>query len=189
MVMKTPFSQFPVTIDQLLVEPPDGSTFTLRSPRVEDGGGIWRIARDSRVLDTNTSYAYLMWCRDFAGTSVVAEIDGDIAGFVIGYCRPQAPDVLFVWQVAVDHAYRGRGLGVEMLDTLMNSCAAHGVSTLETTISDDNPASIAMFNSLTRRRRAVIADYPLFEREHFPDQHEAERLYRITPPTTLEEIR
>lgn len=189
MVMQTQFSQFPVTISQILVEPPDGSGFTLRAPTVDDGARIWRIARDSQVLDTNTSYAYLMWCRDFAATSVVAEIDGVVAGFVIGYRRPQAPDVLFVWQVAVDHAYRGRGLGVAMLERLMNNCVAQGVSTLETTISDDNAASIAMFGSLARRRGANIADYSLFESADFPDDHEAERLYRITSPNTLEEIK
>nr|WP_067522566.1 diaminobutyrate acetyltransferase [Nocardia uniformis] len=171
------------------MEPPDGSRFALRSPCVDDGAQIWRIARDSQVLDTNSSYAYLMWCRDFAATSMVVDIDGVVAGFVIGYQRPHAPDVLFVWQVAVDHAYRGRGLGVAMLDHLLNNCAGQGVSTLETTISPDNPASIAMFGSLARRRGATMADYSLFERADFPDHHEAERLYRITQPTTLEENR
>ncbi|MFI6871526.1 diaminobutyrate acetyltransferase [Nocardia sp. NPDC050406] len=185
MVMQTTFSQFPSISSQNDVEP----SFTLRSPTVDDGASIWRIARDSQVLDTNSSYAYLMWCRDFAATSIVVEIDGVVAGFVIGYRRPHAPDVLFVWQVAVDHAYRGRGLGVAMLERLMNICGAQGVSTLETTISDDNKASVAMFASLARRRGDVITDYSLFETTDFPDQHEAERLYRITPPTTLEEIR
>lgn len=187
--METTFSLFPVTISQVVVEPPDGSSFTLRPPNVDDGARIWRIARDSQVLDTNSSYAYLMWCRDFAATSMVVEVDGVVAGFVIGYRRPHAPDVLFVWQVAVDHAFRGRGFGVAMLERLLNNCAVQGVSTLETTISADNPASIAMFGSLARRRGADIADYSLFDSADFPDSHEAERLYRITQPTTLEEIR
>lgn len=33
---------------------------------------MWRIARDSQALDLNSSYSYLLWCRDFAGTSLVA---------------------------------------------------------------------------------------------------------------------
>ncbi|MCZ9340443.1 diaminobutyrate acetyltransferase, partial [Streptomyces sp. TRM76130] len=41
-------------------------------PRVTDGATLWRIARDSKVLDLNSSYAYLLWCRDFAATSAVA---------------------------------------------------------------------------------------------------------------------
>lgn len=50
---------------------------TLDTPRVEDGAAIWRIARDSKALDLNSSYSYLLWCRDFAATSVVArDADG-----------------------------------------------------------------------------------------------------------------
>nr|WP_232851199.1 diaminobutyrate acetyltransferase [Nocardia acididurans] len=158
----------------------------IRSPRVADGADIWHIAADSGVLDTNSSYAYLMWCRDFTATSVVAEIGRTVAGFVIGYRRPEAPDTLFVWQVAVDHPYRGLGLGVTMLDRLWDGLARQGVSKLETTISPDNKASIAMFSALARRRDCLLTDWPLFDRPDFPDSHEPERLYRITPKPTEE---
>ncbi|MFE3738731.1 diaminobutyrate acetyltransferase, partial [Streptomyces sp. NPDC059134] len=49
---------------------------TIDAPRVEDGAAIWRIARDSEVLDLNSSYSYLLWCRDFAATSVGGRGDG-----------------------------------------------------------------------------------------------------------------
>lgn len=38
---------------------------------------MWRIARDSGVLDLNSSYAYLLWCTDFPSTSAVARVDGE----------------------------------------------------------------------------------------------------------------
>ncbi|WP_436838567.1 diaminobutyrate acetyltransferase [Nocardia nova] len=153
----------------------------IRAPRVTDGATMWQIAVDSQVLDANTSYAYLLWCRDFHATSVVAEIDSQTAGFVTGYLRPQAPDTLFIWQVAVDHAFRGRGVGVAMLDHLVEQVAEQGVSVLETTVSPDNEASIAMFSSLARRRGAEIIRQVLFEPKDFPDGHESEDLYRIAP--------
>src|ERR1700743_1213544 len=85
---------------------PAGS-FVIGTPRVEDGGALWRIARDSGVLDLNSSYSYLLWCRAFAATWAVARADaGAPIGFVTGYVRPQAPEVLVVWQVAVDRQYR-----------------------------------------------------------------------------------
>ncbi|WUD70176.1 diaminobutyrate acetyltransferase [Nocardia sp. NBC_00508] len=152
---------------------------------------MWRIAKDSAVLDTNSSYAYLLWCRDFAGTSLVAELDGHIVGYVIGFIRPQATDTVFVWQIAVDQAQRGRGIGTELLHTLLNSVAAQGISVLETTISPDNPASIAMFASVARARGADITKSPLFEAGDFPDSHASEELYRIAPTarTTEEDHR
>ncbi|MEV0297416.1 diaminobutyrate acetyltransferase [Nocardia sp. NPDC050710] len=158
----------------------------LRPPRVGDAADIWRIAKDSHVLDTNSSYAYLLWCRDFTGTSVVAEVDGRVVGFVIGYLRPQSPDTVFVWQVAVQRSEQGRGTGTALIRQLLDTVAPHGVSTLETTVSPDNPASIAMFAAVARRRGARMTRQPLFDPGVFPDRHAAEDLYRITPPNQEE---
>ena len=164
------------------------ATTVLRPPRVGDGAQIWRIAKDSHVLDVNSSYAYLLWCRDFAGTSVVSEVDGRVAGFVIGYLRPQDPETVFVWQVAVDRSQQGRGTGTALIEKLLDSVASHGVSALETTVSPDNPASIAMFASVARRRGHAMTRKPLFDPGAFPDHHVAEDLYRIAP-TAQEELR
>ena len=161
--------------------PASGGAVVIRSPRIGDGAPMWRVAVDSKVLDVNSSYAYLLWCRDFRSTSVVAEIDGAIVGFVTGYLRPEAPDVLFIWQVAVDQAVRGRGIGVKMLDRLVYDVAGHGISVLETTVSPDNEASLAMFASLARRHGAQLTREPLFAPTDFPDGHESEDLYRISP--------
>lgn len=99
------------------------------TPRVEDGAAIWRIARDSEVLDLNSSYSYLLWCRDFAATSVVArDTAGAPIGFVTGYVRPDRPEALVVWQVAVDQAYRGLGLAGVLLDGLIAKVTARGWS-------------------------------------------------------------
>ncbi len=168
-----------------------GPAVVLRTPRLGDGAPMWRIAKDSAVLDVNSSYAYLLWCRDFAGTSVVAEVDGRVVGYVIGFVRPQAPDTVFVWQIAVDRSQRGRGIAAELLHTLLNSVAAQGVSVLETTISPDNAGSIALFTSVARARGADLAKRPLFDAGVFPDSHAPEDLYRIAPTarTTEEDHR
>jgi len=166
----------------------DPGKLILRSPRISDAARIWEIVRDSQVLDLNTSYAYLLWCRDFAASSVVAEVDGRVGGFITGYLRPDSPSTVFVWQVAVDADQRGRGLGVAMLDHLVDAVTTDngnnkgsGVRELETTVSPDNTASVAMFASLARRRGAEMTKSSLFEPDVFPDSHAAEDLYRIAP--------
>ena len=60
----------------------------LDAPRLEDGAALWRIARDSRTLDLNSSYSYLLWCRDFAATSVVAREAGRRSGRLHHRLRP-----------------------------------------------------------------------------------------------------
>jgi diaminobutyrate acetyltransferase len=142
---------------------------------------MWRIARDSQVLDLNSSYSYLLWCRDFARTSVVATVDGEVGGFVTGYVRPDRPDTVMVWQVAVDAAHRGRGLARRMLDALVDRLAEQSVRTLETTITPDNEASIRLFSSFAEGRAARLVREPVFPAELFPDGHDAEVLFRIGP--------
>ncbi|TWP35860.1 diaminobutyrate acetyltransferase [Leekyejoonella antrihumi] len=154
-------------------------TVALRQPTVDDGGELWRMATESQTLDVNTSYAYLLWCRDFGTTSLMAEIDGEPAGFVIGYVRPENPETLMIWQVAVDSSHRGQGLARTLLDGLVDRVP--GVTRMETTITDDNRASIALFTSFAKRRDASIQRDDLFGDHHFPDNHDAERLYTIAP--------
>jgi L-2,4-diaminobutyric acid acetyltransferase len=158
------------------------SALSLDTPTVEDGAAIWRIARDSRVLDLNSSYSYLLWCRDFAATSLVARDSyGRPVGFVTGYLRPDRPSTLVVWQVAVDQAHRGRGLAAQMLDALAKRLAALGVHRVETTITPGNDASNRLFASFGRRHGAGVDREVLFAGELFPDGHEPEVLYRIGP--------
>jgi len=137
------------------------------------------MANESQTLDVNTSYAYLLWCRDFGSTSLMAEVDGESAGFVTGYVRPEKPETLMIWQVAVDAAHRGRGLARTLLDGLVDRVP--GVTRMETTITDDNEASIALFSSFAKHRDASIRRDDLFGDHHFPDDHDAERLYTIAP--------
>ncbi|MFJ8754685.1 diaminobutyrate acetyltransferase [Streptomyces sp. NPDC102441] len=151
---------------------------------MEDGAAIWRIARDSEVLDLNSSYSYLLWCRDFAATSVVArDENGDPIAFVTGYIRPDRPETLVVWQVAVDQAHRGKGLAAELLDALTARVASdQGLASLETTVTPDNTASDRLFTSFAQRHDVPLEREVLFEGALFPEgTHLPEVLYRIGP--------
>lgn len=153
----------------------------IESPTKADGAALWRIARDSKKLDLNSSYAYLLWCRDFADTSVVAKVDGTAVGFVIGYTKQDAG---FVWQVAVDASQRGKGLAGALLDELFTRLVARGVRYLETTITPDNEASIRLFASFAKRWNTTMERSELFSAADFPAEdgtHEQEDLYRIGP--------
>ncbi|WP_150461490.1 diaminobutyrate acetyltransferase [Nesterenkonia ebinurensis] len=156
----------------------------LRAPTVADGADLWRIAKGTGVLDTNTPYAYLLWARDFAATSVIAEVEAEPAGFISGYLKPGDPQTLFIWQVAVDANFRGRGLAKKMLFELVERT---GAARLETTITADNEASIALFTALAREHGTEIVRRPLFTEDLFPtaeesgEAHAAEDLYVVEP--------
>ncbi|MFD7275854.1 diaminobutyrate acetyltransferase [Streptomyces sp. NPDC059862] len=157
-------------------------------PAVSDGAAVWRLAKESGTLDLNSSYSYLLWCRDFAATSAVARADdGAAVGFITGYLRPDRPGTLLVWQVAVDAAYRGRGLAARLLDGLTARVAAEqGLTSVETTITPGNTPSERLFTSYAARHGARVEREVLFETGLFPDgPHDPEVLYRIGPLTHL----
>ncbi|MFF3676140.1 diaminobutyrate acetyltransferase [Streptomyces sp. NPDC002120] len=160
------------------------STTFIDRPRPGDGPLLWRLARDSGTLDLNSSYSYLLWCRDFAGTSAVArDSSGHAVGFVSGYLRPDSPGTLLVWQVAVDESVRGLGVAGALLDGLSARVAAeHGLSSLEATVSPGNLASERLFASYAARHGATLTREVLFAAEEFPDGgHAPEVLHRIGP--------
>ncbi len=163
-------------------ETPEEPTIEFRPPTYSDGTRMWEITRDSQVLDVNSSYAYVLWGRDFSASSIVATVDGRVSGFIMGYTRPDRPDTLLVWQVAVDADQRGHGIAGRMLNSLLDRLAPTGVDRLETTISPDNEASKALFGAVARSRGMTIRSEALFAPSDFPDAHEAEDLYIIERP-------
>jgi L-2,4-diaminobutyric acid acetyltransferase len=155
----------------------------IRTASMADGAAVHRLVVGSEVLDVNSSYAYLLFLDRFGATSVVAETDDEgIVGFVTGFRPPESPDVIFVWQVAVDATMRGRGLARRMLDTLVGLEACRGVRFLETTVTPTNAPSRALFASFARGMDAEHTVSPYIEAGMFPEPgHEDEELHRIGP--------
>jgi L-2,4-diaminobutyric acid acetyltransferase len=154
----------------------------LRTPTVEDGRGMYRIVRESGVLDENSPYAYLLLSTHFAPSSVVAEAEGRIVGFVAGYRPPSRPDAAFVWQVAVDPAARRRGLGKRMLRFFLDTPGNRTARYLEATVTPSNGPSRRLFESLARSLGVPSRWSDWFTGSHFGSAgHEAEELIRIGP--------
>jgi L-2,4-diaminobutyric acid acetyltransferase len=160
---------------------PSQPPIRIERPSAGDGPSLWRLARESGELDLNSPYAYLLWCRDFAGTSVVARDGERIVGFVTGYRRPESSETLFVWQVAVDPAYRGRRIGVRMLEGIADAMTRLGCRYMEATVTPDNNASGRMFASFARAHDTPLARSEGFDSTLFPDNHQSEDLIRIGP--------
>lgn len=160
---------------------PDGD-LSFGSPTPTEGAELWNLAREVGNLDVNSRYAYVLWCRDFAATSVVARDPlGVIAGFVTGYRRPDAPDVYFVWQVAVAPGFRRRGLARRMLDHAVLRMRSNGVRYVETTVTPDNKASMRLFESFAQANGADLTRDVLFSEQELGSGHEPEVLHRIGP--------
>ena len=159
--------------------------YQLRRPRASDGRSVHALIAACAPLDTNSLYLNLLQCTHFADTCVLAEradASSSLAGFVSGYLLPSRPTTLFIWQVAIASAERGHGLATSMLFNLLDRPACSGVDRIETTITESNGASWALFRSLARSLNCPLEDRVLFDRNaHLDGVHESEVLVTIGP--------
>jgi len=154
----------------------------LRPATVQDGAGMWEVARDTETLDLNSSYLYLLLARDFADTCVIAEHQGKVIGFASGYRRPRHPEVIFLWQVGIHPAWQGQGLGKRLVGAFLRQPGADRASMLETTITPSNEPSRGLFESIARELDTDCQVSTCFAADDFPDAgHSAENLFRIGP--------
>ena len=154
----------------------------LRKPEVTDGSAIWELVRECKPLDENSMYCNLVQADHFRDTCVVAELDGEIVGWISGHMIPNA-DTFFVWQVAVGEKARGSGLGRRMLAHLIARDECAEALSLETTITADNDASWGLFRSFARSIGGRLLDRPHFRRDdHFDGRHDTEHLVSISLP-------
>lgn len=154
----------------------------LRKPDATDGAAIWELVKECKPLDENSMYCNLVQAEHFRDTCIVAELDGDIVGWISGHMIPDQ-DALFVWQVAVSSKARGLGLGKKMLLDLIERDACDGATHLRTTITRDNDASWGLFRGFARSIGGTLTDTPHYTRDtHFEGRHDTEHMVSITLP-------
>lgn len=160
-----------------------GGDISMQVPCADLGHALFELVKHCPPLDTNSAYCNLLQCTHFSGTSVAALQNGDLVGFVSGYLIPERQQkTLFVWQIAVASSARGQGLASKMLGHLLKRPQCEGVAFIETTITEGNRASWALFERLAHVRRAELQRSVMFDKQqHFKGAHATEMLVRIGP--------
>ncbi|MEQ8661871.1 MAG: diaminobutyrate acetyltransferase [Gammaproteobacteria bacterium] len=158
------------------------SLLTIAPPAATDASAVHALIARCPPLDHNSLYCNLLQCTDFADTCAIAHLDDRVVGFVSGYRPPREPHVLFIWQVAVDRAARGRALARRLITHILARPACAGVTMLHTTVTPGNAASRAMFTRLAAELAAPVDVSPRFDRHiHLADHAESEELFAIGP--------
>ncbi|MDF1643230.1 MAG: diaminobutyrate acetyltransferase [Pseudomonadales bacterium] len=156
--------------------------FVFHQPSVGDGWEVSQLISACPPLDTNSVYCNLLQCHHFASTSVAVRKNGELVGFISAYRIPDKPETLFVWQVAVAESARGHGLATQMIEHILKRQAGQTVRFIETTITQDNEASWALFGRVAKHYGAPLIREDLFIKEqHFAGQHDTELLVTIGP--------
>jgi len=149
-------------------------------PTKKNGSAVAKLVQCCPPLDLNSTYHYLVQSYYFNRTCSVAFDRERIVAFVSGFIKPTNENCLFIWQVAIDEGYRGKGLGIELIEFLLNQNKE--VNTIETTITKKNIASRRMFQKIVEKYETTMSEGTLFDKkEDFSSEHDTEILITIGP--------
>ncbi|WP_299704755.1 diaminobutyrate acetyltransferase [uncultured Tateyamaria sp.] len=158
------------------------SIVRFQSPNLVHAPSIIELVNETPSLDSNSEYAYALWCTHFAEQSVVALRDDEVIGFLTGFRSPGRPDTYFLWQTATKPRHGVAGLGVDMIDYAVRREIKRGASRIEASVDDQNKAIRLLMKSLAKRLKGRIEEELLFPGSLLAgqrDAHHDETLMRI----------
>lgn len=156
------------------------SKITLIKPVKNHFNDVFNLVLDSKVLDVNSEYLYLLQTIHFPDTCSVALDNEKVVGFVSGYIIPNEKNKLFIWQVAVDSNYRGQNIALKLIDFIIKN-NENSIEFVNTTVSPSNNSSIRVFQKLANSYNCPINHIDCFKANDFINSHEDEVLYEIGP--------
>ena len=95
----------------------------------------------------------------FHATSLIAERDGELLGFLIGFHSASAPHRAYIHFVGVAPAARGTGLARQLYETFFAASIQDGCTTVSAITSPMNTASVAFHRAMGFTVTGPVPDY------------------------------
>jgi len=138
----------------------DSKTLEIRLARPRDGDNMARMSR--RLIEVGLPW----WCwtpkrigkaiRSSDTVGIVASVDRALTGFALMYFGDEHAHLNLL---AVEPAYRRRGIGREMLKWLEESCSVAGILRISLEVRANNVKAIRFYESLGYESGERIARY------------------------------
>ncbi len=126
--------------------PADPRRLSIAAPTLATRAAIWQLAHE-----TDNSNAYLLWCSDYFDQSLIAWINGRLAGFVIAGELRSGSDTARIVDVAVSASYPRDRIVSGLLDQLVGGLRRRGVSYVEATLKSGGTELVTDLRSLAQR--------------------------------------
>jgi L-2,4-diaminobutyric acid acetyltransferase len=149
-------------------------------PTKKNGSAVAKLIRCCPTLDLNSTYHYLIQSHYFSKPCSIAFDNKKVVAFVSGFINSSKNNSLFIWQVAIDENYRGKELGIELIEFILNQ--NKNLDSIETTVTKNNISSRRMFQKICEKYKSRISELILFDKEKdFANKHDSEMLIKIGP--------
>jgi phosphoribosylamine--glycine ligase len=139
---------------------------------------VYNLVSQSPPLEKYFQHFFKIMLRYFSSTCLVADYQGKLVGWQMGFVSQNDPNTYFLWQIGVHPDMQGRGLGGLLLDSIENKVIELGCTRIELTIDPENISSEKLFlkNGYTNisskvgptvlvNKRKAVKDY------YSPDRH------------------
>ncbi|MFK7991802.1 MAG: N-acetyltransferase family protein [Sandaracinaceae bacterium] len=100
--------------------------------------------------------AHPVFFYELGDQALIAEEDGEVIGFLLGFLAPKAPPVAYVHLVGIHPDHRRRGVGKQLYETFMERSRAAGADRLKAITTVGNEGSVRFHEALgfqTNERR------------------------------------
>ncbi len=133
-------------------------SFTTRAAVPEDFDTVVSVVDDwwGRPASRDLTRVFV---NHFHDTSLIAERDGELAGFVIGFLSPSRPDEAYIHFTGVNPAWRRTGLGRFLYERFFAMARANGRTVVKAITSPQNARSIAFHRALGFTPSDPVTDY------------------------------
>jgi GNAT superfamily N-acetyltransferase len=107
-----------------------GSYLIIRHIEQDDCGAILEVASEWWGSSHSSDMFTKWYIQHFKDTCLLAEENGKMIGFVIGFLSQSNPDEAYIRIVMVDPAFHGKGVGQALYEKFFERVAVSGRSTI-----------------------------------------------------------
>ena len=152
--------------------------YTLRNITEADAPVLRYLAKRCYPLDVHTQYIYWVVAKYYGEGGFILEKDGEPVGYLM---TVDARKALFVWQIGILPAHRGKGLSQMLIHETAEYAKSMGKN-LEVTIAEENLASFSAFQRYCERHGMLMEKAELVEVRDLddPDFQEKEVRYILS---------
>ncbi len=133
----------------------------VREAKLNEFSKIGKLAESCKPLEVYPDHVYKIIFRYFSDFFIVAEDNGRIAGFAMGFPAQNPPKTCFLWQIGVNPQIQSKGIGKEMVLYFERKVKGSGYNRVELSVDTENTPSQKLFEKLnyknaSKKEEAVV---------------------------------
>jgi diaminobutyrate acetyltransferase len=119
----------------------------IRRSSVEDFLKLHELVGRIENIVQHPPHFYKIMLRYFGDTIILAEEEGELTGFLLGFVSQTNPEEYFIWQLGVDPRYRGRKIAGKIMEETIKAAGEKGCRLVSATVEIVNIPSQRLFES------------------------------------------